>query len=158
MSIDETMDRIEQTVDISAPAEVVWDLVSEPGWWINDGALVPHQIDDHGSHVVVHDPVHGAFPLEVVAQDPPRYVAYRWMGDGTAASPASLVEFTIAPHADGVRLTVVESGLSKLGEDLDKRRRVFEQNTQGWQLEMELARAACDTRAADSVPATGSRA
>ena len=32
-------DTIEREIFIAAPAEKVWELVSVPGWWINDGAL-----------------------------------------------------------------------------------------------------------------------
>ena len=33
----DTKDRIERKIEIDAPAEWVWLLVSQPGWWIDDG-------------------------------------------------------------------------------------------------------------------------
>ncbi|MGI9002113.1 MAG: hypothetical protein ACR2GH_10630 [Pseudonocardia sp.] len=33
----ENADRIEREILINTPLDRVWDLVSEPGWWIGDG-------------------------------------------------------------------------------------------------------------------------
>ena len=33
------LDRIDRTIDIDASAERVWDLVTRPGWWINEGTV-----------------------------------------------------------------------------------------------------------------------
>lgn len=39
---DVIQDAIEDTIEIDAPAEQVWPLISEPGWWINDGSYRDH--------------------------------------------------------------------------------------------------------------------
>ena len=136
------VDIIERTVEINAPAERVWDLVAEPGWDINDGAIVAHRIDRDGDLSYVHDEKHGRFAFATVSLDRPRYAAFRWLDNPDAADSAStLVEFTItALAADSVTLTVVESGFASLpGSALDRRRR-WEENTEGWTLELGLAR------------------
>ena len=90
------VDIIERTVEINAPAERVWDLVAEPGWYINDGAIVAHRIDRDGDLSYVHDEKHGRFAFATVSLDRPRYAAFRWLDNPDAADSAStLVEFTI---------------------------------------------------------------
>ena len=43
------LDRIDRSIEIDAPAERVWDLVTRPGWWINEGAGGPRsRLGRHG--------------------------------------------------------------------------------------------------------------
>lgn len=134
-------DRIEREISIDAPAERVWSLVSEPGWFINDKAITEHRIDRDGDLSTIHDPVHGAFTFRTVALDEPRYAAFRWLADSTdPQSESTLVEFWITPSDSGVLLRVVESGFAALpGSDADRRAR-FDDNSEGWTIELELAR------------------
>lgn len=143
-----TSDRIERHTEIAASAQTVWELISEPGWFINDGTLVEHRLEDRGDGLTaVHDPVHGTFLIQTEALDPPRYAAFRWIGDepnGHALqnAPSTLVEFWIEEQADGqVVLRVLESGLDSLPGTEAERRRQVEESTQGWELELSLARA-----------------
>ena len=137
-------DRIERQIEIEAPAQRVWDLVSEPGWYINDGTVVDHRIERDGDVDVVHDPVHGAFRFRTVALDPPRYAAFRWLSDepGPEGGEAgTLVEFWLDERTDGVTLRVAESGFASLGGTEDDRRRRVAENTDGWEKELVVARA-----------------
>jgi uncharacterized protein YndB with AHSA1/START domain len=146
-----SIDRIEQQIDIDASAQRVWELISTPGWWINDGAIVEHRVEQRESHVVVHDPVHGEFVLRIEALEPPRYAAYRWFSEASAATPAdsaldgsasTLVEFWIEEHDDGgVTLRVAESGFEGLDRTAEERRKMFDENTEGWTIELAAARA-----------------
>lgn len=135
-------DRIERSIRIQAPAERVWQLICEPGWFINDGALVEHRIERDGDLCTVHDPVHGAYTFRILALDEPRYAAFRWLADPTdPASPSTDVEFWITPdEAGGVRLTVVESGFDALPGDATEKRRQMAETTEGWEVELDLAR------------------
>jgi uncharacterized protein YndB with AHSA1/START domain len=136
-------DRIERQIDIGAPAQRVWDLVAEPGWYINDGTIVDHRIERDGGTSVVHDPTHGAFRFRTVELDPPRYAAFRWLSDepGPDGGEAStLVQFWIDERADGVTLRVVESGFASLGGSEDDRRRRVAENSDGWETELAAAR------------------
>jgi len=135
-------DRIERQIEISASAARVWELVSEPGWYINDNQIVEHRIERSGSVAVVHDPVHGAFAFRTVELDEPRYAAFRWMADASDPDAAStLVEFWIEESSGGtVVLKVAESGFASLPGDAQDRRRQFDENTEGWKIELALAK------------------
>ena len=53
---------------------------------------------------------------------------------------STLVEFTLAPEGDGTRLRVVESGFEALEGTDEQRRRSFEDNTEGWETQLENVR------------------
>lgn len=143
-------DRIERQIEIAASAQRVWELISRPGWFINDGAVIDHRIEHRGDVAVVHDPVHGAFPIVTVRLDPPRYAAFRWLSEqGTetdlTSTPSTLVEFWIEQTSpDAVLLRVVESGFASLAATEAQRRRMVEENTSGWETELTAARAYLD--------------
>lgn len=148
----DSIDRIEQQIEIDATAQRVWELISTPGWWINGGAIVEHRIEQRDSQVVVvHDPIHGEFVLRVEALDSPRYAAYRWFGsshEATHSDPAAearsstLVEFWIDEHdRGGVTLRVAESGFEGLDRPAEDRRKMFDENTEGWTIELAAARS-----------------
>lgn len=135
------MDSVERHVDIDAPPERVWELLTRPGWFVNDGEIVAHDVEDLGDGVhLVTDPVHGSFRIEQVALEPYTRAAFRWRRGTGADDPATLVEFHLEEVPGGVRLTVVESGLQALGAD----RRLREQQTRGWSEELATARAHTD--------------
>ena len=137
-------DRIERQIDIDAQAEQVWDLVSEPGWYINDGTIVDHRIEQDGDVTVVHDPTHGAFRFRTVELERPRYAAFRWLSDepGLDGGEAStLVQFWLDERPDGVTVRVVESGFASLGGTDEDRRRRLAGNTDGWEKELAAARS-----------------
>jgi uncharacterized protein YndB with AHSA1/START domain len=138
--------RIERQITINASRQRVWDLVTRPGWWINDGEIVEHRIERHGDVYDVHDPVHGMFQVLVVAVEPQYYAAFRWRSDGLTRSvdgPTTLVEFWIEDNDDGgVIVRVAESGFEELDATDEQRRRNYEGNADGWPTELAaLARA-----------------
>ncbi len=144
---DENFDRIEREIAIEATAERVWQLVSEPGWYINDSVITEHRIDRDGDLSTVHDPVHGAFVFRTVKLDEPRYAAFRWLADASDPdSESTLVEFWIADSGSGVILKVVESGFASLSGSEAERRARFDGNAEGWKLELELARTHLTSR------------
>ncbi|QVQ54893.1 SRPBCC domain-containing protein [Spiractinospora alimapuensis] len=139
------MDRIERQVDIAAPAQRVWELISRPGWFINDGTIVDHETEDLGDGLHrVHVRPFGDFQVRTLTLDPPRYAAFRWLsgkGENAGEDGSTLVEFRIEEHADsGVSLHVTESGFSTLSVSESERRRKVEENTAGWEEELGLAR------------------
>ena len=138
MAID--YDRIEREIEIDAPAQRVWELVSEPGWYINDERITPRDIDRDGDIAYVTDPIHGRFAFRVVTLDEPHYAAFRWYIDTEALDGSStLVEFWITPTDSGVTLRVVESGFASLAEPEADRRSRFDDHTDGWRRELGLA-------------------
>lgn len=138
----EDFDRIERQIDIDAPADRVWSLISEPGWYINDSEITPHRIERSGDVDIVHDPVHGAFALRTVTLDPPKYAAFRWIADvDDTAGASTLVEFWIDEMSSGsVVLRVAESGFASLPVDATERRKKFDDNTEGWTQELGIAK------------------
>ncbi len=136
-------DSIERDITIDAPMERVWTLVSEPGWWINAGEVVAHEIDRQGdSIVVVVDASCGRFSLEIVETRQPDYVAFRWLSgemdpDG---SLQTLVEFFLDGDEESTTVRVKESGFLAGDVPEAKRRESFDDNADGWRAELDAAK------------------
>ena len=128
-------DQIVRTVTINATLDRVWDLVTEPGWWVPNDA--PQPVDHTPGHRIVRrSEQYGSFPIEIVKIDPQTYAAFRWAstfpGDELTPGNTTLVEFQIAPLADGVEVTVTESGFDALDAPESVRTKGFEGNSEGW--------------------------
>lgn len=128
-------DRIERSVLIEAPLDRVWDLVTEPGWWVPTEAAAA--VDrTPGSTVVRESERWGRFPVQVVKVDPKTYAAFRWAstspGADLSADNATLVEFHLVDEAGAIKVTVVESGFAALVISEEDRRKGFEGNSDGW--------------------------
>lgn len=136
------LDRIERKITIEAPVARVWELVAEPGWYINDHTITEHRLERDGDLTVVHDPVHGAFAFRTVSLDEPHYAAFRWLADSTDPdSPSTLVEFRVdAVSESSTVLHVTETGFASLPGDSAERRAKYEANVEGWIAELDLAR------------------
>jgi uncharacterized protein YndB with AHSA1/START domain len=134
------LDRIDRSIEIDAPAERVWDLVTRPGWWINEGSVDPDpDIRVDGSTTVLTHPKYGVFRLQTVESRPPSYVSYRWLDGETGTG--TLVEFHIEPRDGGVTLSVAESGFSRLGKARPEWLEQRESNVAGWTDELSAAKA-----------------
>lgn len=137
------LDRIDRSIDIDATAERVCELISRPGWWINEGIIDPEpDLTVDGELATVTHPVHGSFRLRTVEARPTSYLAYRWLErdqDGPEET-STLVEFWVEARADGVTLRVAESGFSRLGKDRGEWLRQREGNVDGWETELAAAR------------------
>jgi uncharacterized protein YndB with AHSA1/START domain len=145
-------DRIEQEIVINAPLDRVWDLVSVPGWWVpSETEAEPDRTP--GSRTVRESARWGRFPVEVVEMRPPSYAAFRWASQAPGADLApghtTLVEFFVADAADGVSVTVVESGFSALDVPEQVRHNQLKDNTGGWSQELGSLRK----RAEEPAPA-----
>lgn len=136
-------DRIEREILIDAPIEVVWRLVSEPGWWIGDGDRSDQVITHEGDLVVVDDPRYGRWPVLPVSSQAPHHVSYRWpavAGQPPEAGTSTLVEFLLCEHGEGTRLRVVESGLASLDGPAEDRVARAEGNSAGWRQQLDIAK------------------
>jgi uncharacterized protein YndB with AHSA1/START domain len=136
-------DRIEREITINAPLDRVWDLVTEPGWWIGEGEDSGKERRREGGLDVI-DGRHGRFPVIVEKVEPRTYVAYRWAsgfpGEMPADGNSTLVEFWLSEREDAVLVRVVESGFATLAVDGETRDRAVEGNTKGWAQQCELLR------------------
>jgi uncharacterized protein YndB with AHSA1/START domain len=134
---------IQSTIVISAPLERVWELVSEPGWWVPSDA--PSAADRTPGAVVVRESEeYGRFPVEIVELRPMSYAAFRWAstfpGDHLTVGRTTLVEFTVTSADDVVSVSVVESGFATLDAPDDVKNQSAQSNTSGWRDELESLR------------------
>jgi uncharacterized protein YndB with AHSA1/START domain len=136
-------DTIERSIAISAPLERVWDLVTEPGWWVPTDEPVAADRTP-GSVVVRESEKWGRFPVEVVDLKPMTYAAFRWAstfpGADLDAGKTTLIEFTLEPSSDGVTVSVRESGFAGLDASDAQKHQGLESNTDGWRMELDSLR------------------
>lgn len=138
-------DSIERSVAIDADARRVYELVSRPGWWINEGTMSDNQIETVADVSTVTHHKYGSFRIKTVEERPPHYVSFRWLGgdqkNEALEAPGTLVEFWIEEDdGGGVTLRVLESGFSALPVSEEQRRRNIEENTKGWEQELTVAK------------------
>jgi uncharacterized protein YndB with AHSA1/START domain len=136
-------DTIERSITITAPLDRVWDLVTEPGWWVpNDVPVVADRTP--GAVVVRESEKWGRFPVEVVELRPMTYAAFRWSsafpGDDLTPGRTTTIEFTVTPTDDGVVVAVVESGFAKLDAPDELKNQSVESNSDGWSQELDSLR------------------
>lgn len=128
-----TVDRIERETLIEAPLERVWQLVTEPGFWV---ASEPSGTAVAGETTVCKNEQYGDFPVRVETVTPQTYVSYRWAsafsGQALTGDNTTLVEFTLTPEGAGTRLRVVESGFAALAGSEELRAKALQDNTGGW--------------------------
>lgn len=134
---------IERSIAITAPLERVWELVTEPGWWVPTD--VPVTADRTPGTVVVRESEKwGRFPVEVVELRPMSYAAFRWSsaypGDDVSPGRSTLIEFTVTPTDDGVSVSVVESGFATLDAPDELKNQNIESNSDGWTQELDSLR------------------
>ena len=136
-------DRIERSVLIEATLDRVWDLVTEPGWWVP--SQTPGPIDRMPGAIAVRESEQwGRFPVQVVSIDPKTYAAFRWAstspGEELTGDNTTLVEFHLANEAEAIKVTVVETGFAVLPIPEEARRKGFDGNTQGWGEQLDSLR------------------
>lgn len=136
-------DTIERSITITATLKRVWDLVTEPGWWVPTDTPVTAERQP-GSVVVRESEKSGRFPVEVVELRPMTYAAFRWAssfpGDELSPGHTTLVEFTVTPTNGGVAVAVLESGFAKLDAPDEIKSQSVESNSDGWPQELESLR------------------
>ena len=142
-------DRIEQSIEIHAPLDRVWELVSEPGWWVPSDVARPAPELAPGQQVVRESEKWGRFPVEVIRVEPRTYAAFRWASQAPGAELTSvnttLVEFRVERAEDLIRVTVTESGFAALDVPAAAREQAWKDNTGGWQEELADLRKRAET-------------
>jgi uncharacterized protein YndB with AHSA1/START domain len=133
-------DRIERSIEIGAPTDVVWPVLTEPTEivnWFSHAADVEIRPGARGTLTFLDGDAPMVVNLQIEEVAPPHRFAFLWdYPDGAEPSAASapLVEFTIA-DVDGrtTLLTVVESGLELLSHGAEDRDLYVERHTMGWE-------------------------
>ena len=136
-------ERIEREVLIEAPIDVVWAVLTEPehvAGWFSDSAEIDLRPDGDATFTWRE---HGSALAWVERVEPPRLFAFRWVrpvGQEQRRESSTLVEFTLAEEGDRTRLSVVESGFPELAWPEDAKARYADENTEGWQRELDELR------------------
>jgi uncharacterized protein YndB with AHSA1/START domain len=150
-------DRIEKKILLHAPRKRVWRALAnsaEFGSWFGmkldgpfspgakmRGVIVPTAVN---AEVAKVQKEYEGWPVEILIEqiEPERLFSFRWhpfameRGVDYSAEPTTLIEFVLEEVADGVLLTVTESGFDQI--PLARRVKAFTANEQGWGLVVKL--------------------
>jgi uncharacterized protein YndB with AHSA1/START domain len=150
-------DRIEKSILLHAPRERVWRALSDSaefGAWFGiqfdapfapgttmHGVIVPTTVN---AEVANAQKPYAGMPVEITIEqmDPGRLFSFRWhpgaveRGVDYSFEPTTLVVFGLEEVANGVMLTVTESGFDRI--PLARRARAFAGNEQGWGMVVKL--------------------
>jgi uncharacterized protein YndB with AHSA1/START domain len=135
---------ITREIDIDAPPEVVWAIVTEArhlAGWFSDEAEIELR---PGGAMVLTWRGHGTYRARVETVDPPVTFAFRWVlrdGEEPVLGGSTMVVMTLTATDAGTRLRVVESGFSDLSWPERERARYAGQNADGWIRELGELRA-----------------
>lgn len=108
---------------------------------LNEAAIIEYQKRLGLTPSKVRIPEQGMTFCTVERIEPQQYFSFRWIPYGVDAEidpenePTTLVEFRLAPVADGTRLTITESGFDRVPEH--RRERAFLMNEGGWSAQAE---------------------
>ena len=151
------MDRIEKQVILKATRERVWHAISDAtrfGTWFGvefdgpfiagsalTGRIVPTRVDPEVAKL--QEP-HTGKPFRIVVDriEPMNLFSFRWHpfaidpGRDYTQEPMTLVTFELSDAAEGVRLTITESGFEQI--PIDRRSQAFTANDGGWSHQIRL--------------------
>jgi uncharacterized protein YndB with AHSA1/START domain len=153
-------DRIEKTILLKAPLAKVWRALSDSeefGSWFGmrfngpfapgarmTGVIVPTAVN---AEVASAQKKYEGIPFEIAIEElePQRLFSFRWHPGAVdpaidySSEPTTLVVFTLEEVADGVMLTLTETGFDQI--PLARRAKAFASNEQGWTIQMTLIEA-----------------
>jgi len=146
-------DQIEKRILLHAPLHRVWRAISDSaefGTWFGmkldgpfkpgakmRGVIVPTKVDPE---VAAAQKAYEGHPVELIVErmEPERLFSFRWH-PSDAADPPTLVVFALEQVADGVMLTLTESGFDQI--PIERRAKAFTANEGGWTKQMHLIEA-----------------
>jgi uncharacterized protein YndB with AHSA1/START domain len=150
-------DRIEKKILLRAPRRRVWRALSDStefGSWFGvkfdgpfapgasmHGVIVPTTVN---AEVAKAQKEYEGMPFEITIEqmEPERLFSFRWhpfaveRGVDYSAEPTTLILFALEDVANGVMLTVTESGFDRI--PLARRAKAFTANEQGWSMVVKL--------------------
>src|SRR3989449_3873893 len=150
-------DRIEKSILLRASRKRVWRALSDStefGSWFGvkfdgpfapgasmRGVIVPTTVN---AEVANAQKEYEGMPFEITIEqvEPERLFSFRWhpfaveRGVDYSAEPTTLVVFALEEVADGVMLTVTESGFDRI--PLARRAKAFTANEQGWGIMVKI--------------------
>jgi uncharacterized protein YndB with AHSA1/START domain len=146
-----TTDRIEKRILLHAPLKRIWRALSDStefGSWFGmkfdgpflpgakmRGVIAPTTVN---TEVAKAQKAYEGMPFEITIEqmEPEHLFSFRWhpnaveKGIDYSAEPTTLIVFALEQVADGVMLTVTESGFDQI--PLERRAKAFTANEQGW--------------------------
>jgi uncharacterized protein YndB with AHSA1/START domain len=152
-----TTDRIEKKILLRAPRKRVWRALSDStefGSWFGmkfdgpfepgalmRGVIVPTTVN---AEIANAQKEHEGTPFEITIEqvEPERLFSFRWHPFAVdrsvdyALEPTTLVVFALEEVANGVILTVTESGFDRI--PLARRAKAFTANEQGWAMMVKV--------------------
>jgi uncharacterized protein YndB with AHSA1/START domain len=140
-------DRIEKTIVIRAPRSRVWQAVSDSaefGTWFGARFNGPFTAGTTVGGKIVDQPGYEDLDWDLVVErvEPETLISFRWHPgapeDDVSAEPMTLIEFRLEDVPEGTRLTVTESGFDRI--PLERRAKAFEQNAEGWEIQVGRVR------------------
>jgi|ERR1700674_2945677 uncharacterized protein YndB with AHSA1/START domain len=152
-----SMDRIEKKILLRAPRKRVWRALSDStefGSWFGmkfDGPFTPGATmrgvispTKVNAEVAKAQKEHEgmAFEITIEQMEPERLFSFRWhpfaveRGVDYSAEPTTLIVFILEETAEGVLLTVTESGFDRIPRA--RRAKAFTANEQGWIMVVKL--------------------
>jgi uncharacterized protein YndB with AHSA1/START domain len=160
-------DRIEKKVVLRAPLARVWRAVSDAtqfGSWFGvafdgpfvagarlTGKIVPTTVDPEVAKL--QEPHAGApFTFTVERIEPPHRISFRWhpyaveSGTDYSHEPMTLIVFELTEVADGVLLSISESGFDRI--PIARRAEAFKANDGGWEHQARLIEKYLEQQAA----------
>ena len=141
-------DRIEREIEIHAPMDVVWSVLTEPDHiasWFADEAELDARPGGDGRFVFRQRATGtpATVSLRVEHADPPHFLAFRWAhpdGEEPDETNSLLVQFTLEPAGEGTRLRLVETGFERLQRPEAERERQNAEHQSGWDAHLERLR------------------
>jgi uncharacterized protein YndB with AHSA1/START domain len=150
-------DRIEKKILLRAPKQRVWRALADSkefGSWFGvkfdgpfapgacmRGVIVPTTVDaDVAKAQKQYEGL--SFEITIEQMEPERLFSFRWhpyaidRSVDYSAEPTTLVVFTLEEVADGVMLTVTESGFDRI--PLARRAKAFSANEGGWSMMVKM--------------------
>ena len=153
-------DRIEKKILLKAPRARIWRALADSGefgTWFGvkfdppfaagvtmQGVVVPTAVN---AQVAEAQKAYQGFPFEITIErmEPERLFSFRWHPfamDRTvdySGEPTTLITFVLEDAAEGILLTVTESGFDQI--PLERRLLAFNANEQGWNMVVKLIEA-----------------
>jgi uncharacterized protein YndB with AHSA1/START domain len=148
---------IQKKILLRAPKERIWRALSDStefGHWFGmkfngpfspgacvRGWIVPTTVD---AQVANYQKKYEGLACEITIEqmEPERLFSFRWHPNATepgvdyAAEPTTLIVFELAASADGVMLTLTETGFDQI--PLARRAKAFTANERGWDMMVKL--------------------
>ena len=133
-------DQIKRVIDLPVSLARAWRAISTPeeiSKWFSDHVAFKAEV---GAEIIFEWDDYGKKYGRVEVINPPWGFGFRWQaGDGGIKMPlrednSTLVMMELTETSSGTRLTVTESGFSKLPQSLQKPE--FHKNESGWDYEL----------------------